>query len=132
MFYIELIVMNAQHAELRTVYPFTAIVDQERLKLALLLNAINPRIRGVLVRGAKGTGKSTAVRALIDLLPEVEVVEEGILLKPVTVVERKKAWEDAFQAIDDVEDRQPDPHQTPKDQEEEIAHMVKDFRKHHG
>jgi AbrB family looped-hinge helix DNA binding protein len=62
---------------------------------------------------------------------EVEVVEEGILLKPVTVVERKKAWEDAFHAIDDVEDRQPDPRQTPQDQEEEIARMVKDFRKHH-
>jgi len=76
MFYIEFIVMNVKHVELRTVFPFTAIVDQERLKLALLLNAINPRIRGVLVRGAKGTGKSTAVRALIDLLPEVEVVED--------------------------------------------------------
>lgn len=58
----------------RAVYPFTAIVDQERLKLALLLNAINPRIGGVLIRGAKGTGKSTSVRALVDLLPEVEVV----------------------------------------------------------
>jgi Mg-chelatase subunit ChlI len=58
----------------RAVYPFSAIVDQERLKLALLLNAVNPRIGGVLVRGPKGTGKSTAVRALVDLLPEVEVV----------------------------------------------------------
>jgi len=60
----------------RAVFPFTAIVDQERLKLALLLNAINPRIGGVLIRGPKGTGKSTAVRALADLLPEVEVVED--------------------------------------------------------
>ena len=60
----------------RAVFPFTAIVDQERLKLALLLNAINPRIGGVLVRGAKGTGKSTTVRALVDLLPEVETVED--------------------------------------------------------
>jgi len=60
----------------RTVFPFTALVDQERLKLALLLNAINPRIGGVLIRGAKGTGKSTAVRALADLLPDVEVVED--------------------------------------------------------
>jgi len=60
----------------RTVFPFTALVDQERLKLALLLNAVNPRIGGVLIRGAKGTGKSTSVRALADLLPEVEVVED--------------------------------------------------------
>ncbi|MCW3978293.1 MAG: magnesium chelatase, partial [Candidatus Bathyarchaeota archaeon] len=50
-------------------------MDQERLKLALLLNAINPRIGGVLVRGAKGTGKSTTVRALVDLLPAIDVVE---------------------------------------------------------
>jgi AbrB family looped-hinge helix DNA binding protein len=62
---------------------------------------------------------------------EVEVVEEGILLKPVTVVERKKAWENAFQAIEEVEDRQPTPHQTIQNQEEEIADMVKDFRQHH-
>jgi len=57
------------------VFPFSAIVDQEKMKLALLLNAINPRIGGVLIRGAKGTGKSTAVRALADLLPEIEVVK---------------------------------------------------------
>ena len=60
----------------RTVFAFTAIVDQERLKRALLLNAINPRIGGVLIRGAKGTGKSTTVRALVDLLPAVSVVED--------------------------------------------------------
>ena len=47
------------------------------------------------------------------------------------MVEKKKAWENAFQAIEEVEDRQPNPHQTLKDQEEEIADMVKDFRKHH-
>lgn len=60
----------------RVHFPFSAIVDQERLKLSLLLNAINPRIGGVLIRGAKGTGKSTTVRALVDLLPEVEVVAD--------------------------------------------------------
>lgn len=59
----------------RIVYPFAAIVGQEKMKLALLLNAINPQIGGLLIRGAKGTGKSTAVRALIDLLPEINVVK---------------------------------------------------------
>ena len=56
------------------VFPFTAIVGQEDLKLALLLNAVNPAIGGVLIRGEKGTGKSTAVRALAGLLPDMEVV----------------------------------------------------------
>ncbi|GAA1368320.1 putative cobaltochelatase [Streptomyces beijiangensis] len=55
-------------------YPFTAIVGQEDLRLALLLNAVSERVGGVLVRGEKGTAKSTAVRALSALLPEVSVV----------------------------------------------------------
>ncbi|MGB9960558.1 MAG: putative cobaltochelatase [Candidatus Bathyarchaeales archaeon] len=58
----------------KTVYPFTAIVGQEKMKTALILNVINPKIGGVLLRGEKGTGKSLAVRALADLLPEIEVV----------------------------------------------------------
>ncbi len=57
-------------------YPFTAIVEQERLKRALLLNAINPAVGGVLVKGPAGTGKSTAVRGLAELLPEIEVVAD--------------------------------------------------------
>lgn len=57
------------------VYPFTAIVGQERMKKALVLNLINPKMGGVLIRGEKGTAKSTAVRALANLLPEIEVVE---------------------------------------------------------
>ncbi|GAB2962249.1 putative cobaltochelatase [Streptomyces pseudoechinosporeus] len=57
-----------------TPYPFTAIVGQEDLRLALLLNAVSPQVGGVLVRGEKGTAKSTAVRALSALLPEVDVV----------------------------------------------------------
>jgi len=57
----------------RTTLPFTAIVGQDRLKRALVLNAINPNLLGVLIRGEKGTGKSTAVRALADLLPEIDV-----------------------------------------------------------
>ena len=56
------------------VFPFSAIIGQERLKLALLLNAVNPRIGGVLIKGEKGTAKSTAVRALARLLPAVAVV----------------------------------------------------------
>ena len=59
----------------REILPFTAIVGQERMKKALVLNAVNPRIGGVLIRGEKGTAKSTAVRALAELLPEIEVVK---------------------------------------------------------
>src|SRR5207253_4328381 len=59
----------------RYSYPFTAIVGQDEMKLALVLNAINPTIGGVLIRGEKGTGKSTAVRALARLLPDQQVVE---------------------------------------------------------
>ena len=55
------------------LYPFTAIVGQEEMKLALLLNAINPSIGGVLIEGEKGTAKSTAVRALANLLPPMEL-----------------------------------------------------------
>jgi magnesium chelatase subunit I len=58
----------------RYSYPFTAIVGQERMKMALLLNAVNPAVGGVLIRGERGTGKSTAVRALARLLPEQRVV----------------------------------------------------------
>src|SRR5947208_14644853 len=60
----------------RFVYPFSAIVGQDKMKLALILNAIHPAIGGVLIRGEKGTGKSTAVRALARLLPELAVVAD--------------------------------------------------------
>src|ERR687888_1203084 len=60
----------------RFVYPFSAIVGQDKMKLALVLNAIHPAIGGVLIRGEKGTGKSTAVRALARLLPELTVVAD--------------------------------------------------------
>lgn len=59
----------------RPVFPFTAIIGQEEMKLALILNVIDPKIGGVMIMGDRGTGKSTTVRALVDLLPEIPVVE---------------------------------------------------------
>jgi len=64
-----------QVGDIETRFPFTAIVGQVAMKRALLLNAVNPKIGGVLVRGKKGTAKSTAVRSLASLLPEVTVVQ---------------------------------------------------------
>nr|YP_010045004.1 magnesium-chelatase subunit ChlI [Blidingia minima]AWX53127.1 ChlI [Blidingia minima]QPF96269.1 magnesium-chelatase subunit ChlI [Blidingia minima] len=63
-----------QKMESRPVFPFTAIVGQEEMKLALLLNVIDPKIGGVMVMGDRGTGKSTTVRALSDLLPDMTIV----------------------------------------------------------
>jgi len=57
------------------LFPFAAVVDQEQVKRALLLNAVNPRIGGVLISGPSGTAKSTLVRGLVEVLPEIEVVE---------------------------------------------------------
>ena len=65
----------ASNGKTETWFPFTAIVGQVPMKRALLLNAVNPKIGGVLVRGKKGTAKSTAVRSLASLLPEVTVVQ---------------------------------------------------------
>ncbi|MGE3912227.1 MAG: putative cobaltochelatase [Chloroflexota bacterium] len=67
-------VQNGRKLAGRPVFPFTALIGQERMKKALLLNAVNPRLGGVLIRGEKGTAKSTAVRALAGLLPEIAVV----------------------------------------------------------
>ena len=59
----------------RPTFPFTAIVGQEEMKLSLILNVIDPKIGGVMIMGDRGTGKSTTVRALVDLLPNIHVVE---------------------------------------------------------
>jgi magnesium chelatase subunit I len=58
------------------LYPFVAIVGQEKMKRALIFNIINPTLSGVLIRGEKGTGKSTAVRALAHILPKIQVVKD--------------------------------------------------------
>jgi Mg-chelatase subunit ChlI len=55
--------------------PFTAIVGQEQMKRSLMLNAIDPAIGGVLIRGDRGTAKSSAVRALARLLPDYDAIE---------------------------------------------------------
>jgi len=59
---------------IRPVFPFTAIIGQDEMKLSLILNVIDPRIGGVMIMGDRGTGKSTTIRAAADLLPEIEVV----------------------------------------------------------
>ena len=60
----------------RPVFPFTAIIGQEQMKLALILNVIDPRIGGVMIMGDRGTGKSTTIRAVADLLPAIKVAAE--------------------------------------------------------
>lgn len=60
----------------RPIFPFTAIVGQEEMKLALALNVIDPKIGGVIIMGDRGTGKSTTIRAITDILPEIEVVKD--------------------------------------------------------
>jgi len=58
------------------IFPFTAIVGQDEMKLALQLNVIDPKIGGVIIMGDRGTGKSTTIRAIADLLPEIEIVKD--------------------------------------------------------
>ena len=60
----------------RVNYPFSAIVKQDKMKMALLLNVINQQIGGVLIRGERGSAKTVAVRALSDILPEIDVVKD--------------------------------------------------------
>jgi len=60
----------------RPVYPFSAIIGQEEMKFAALMNIIDPNIGGIMVMGDRGTGKSTTVRSLVDLLPLIDVVQD--------------------------------------------------------
>lgn len=62
--------------EKRRVFPFTAIIGQSEMKLALILNITDPKIGGVMIMGDRGTGKSTTIRALVDILPEIDVVTD--------------------------------------------------------
>ena len=64
---------NRTASRARPVFPFTSIVGQEEMKLSLILNVIDPRIGGVMIMGDRGTGKSTTVRAIVDLLPLIKV-----------------------------------------------------------
>ena len=57
-------------------FPFTAILGQDKMKMGLILNVIDPLIGGVLLTGHQGTGKSTAVRSLVEVMPKIEVIED--------------------------------------------------------
>ena len=57
------------------IFPFSAIIGQEEMKLALQLNVIDPKIGGVMIMGDRGTGKSTTIRAIADLLPKIDIIK---------------------------------------------------------
>lgn len=83
---------------MRPIFPFTAIVGQERMKRALILNAIDSRIGGVLIRGERGTAKSTAARAMAALLPEIEVFQQSPFNDDPTAPETWSDWAKERQA----------------------------------
>nr|YP_009313846.1 Mg chelatase subunit e [Hommersandiophycus borowitzkae]SCW22100.1 Mg chelatase subunit e [Hommersandiophycus borowitzkae] len=70
--------MSIIKEHIRPVFPFTAIVGQEEMKLALVLNMIDPKIGGVMIMGDRGTGKSTTIRAIADLLPQIPIIQDDI------------------------------------------------------
>lgn len=80
-------------------YPFMAIVGQLEMRIALLLAVVNPAIGGVLLIGPRGTGKTTAVRSIIELLPEIEVsdCEEGVLARDLQQPNAATLYPDCFE-----------------------------------
>merc|ERR1719253_299994 len=68
----------------RPVYPFSAIIGQEEMKFAAIMNIIDPNIGGIMVMGDRGTGKSTTVRSLVDLLPLIDVVKDDAFMSSPT------------------------------------------------
>ncbi|HML03511.1 MAG TPA: magnesium chelatase, partial [Candidatus Bathyarchaeia archaeon] len=60
----------------RVILPFSSFVDLDKLKLAIVINAINPKIGGLLIRGSKGSGKTSLVRSLADILPKIQTVKD--------------------------------------------------------
>jgi Mg-chelatase subunit ChlI len=94
----------------RAVFPSTAIVHQERMKRALILNAVSPRIGGVLIRGERGTAKSTAARALAALLPDIPVLAGSRYNDDPT---RPDEWSDESHARYDQHALETDTRQTP-------------------
>merc|ERR1719253_1094224 len=86
----------------RPVYPFSAIIGQEEMKFAAIMNIIDPNIGGIMVMGDRGTGKSTTVRALVDLLPLIDIVKDDAFMSSPTdpnlmapeVLAKYKAGED--------------------------------------
>jgi len=75
---------EVEESSARPVYPFTAIIGQEEMKFAALMNIIDPNIGGIMVMGDRGTGKSTTVRSLTDLLPYIEIVKDDAFMSSPT------------------------------------------------
>jgi len=84
-----------------SIFPFTAIVGQEQMMMALILNAINPKIGGVLIRGERGTAKSTAARAMAALLPEIDVYIESPFNDDPNTPESWSDWVKERQGVND-------------------------------
>ena len=88
----------------RPVFPFTAIIGQEEMKLALILNVIDPRIGGVMIMGDRGTGKSTTIRAVADLLPAIKVAADDPFNSSITDFElMSETVKKAVEANEEVE-----------------------------